>query len=180
MVGRAAINADIIDIREEQTRLDPPTVFGTTRIEARHSVTRVPKITRTPIGIGASGLELGLQSGVSVVIYAIGTAQTPVRHQNILIVAGIHNPPDGQLPLIGQASDDLRILPGPGQPGQQGDGQNGNTGHNHHQLNQCETGSLPVDIINGLEPAWKPAMKSVCVHGVCPGLCFSTQFATTR
>ena len=88
MVGRAAINANIIDIREEQTRLDPPTIFGTTRIEARHSVTRVLKITRTPIGIGPSGLELGLQSGVSVVIYAIGTVKTPVWHQNIMIVVG--------------------------------------------------------------------------------------------
>ena len=34
-----------------------------------------------------------------------------------MIVAGVHNPRDGQLPLIGQASDDLGILPGPGERG---------------------------------------------------------------
>ena len=64
MVGRAAISVDIVDIREEQTCLDPPTVFGTTRIEATASGYRVRRFARTPIGIGPSGLELGLQSGI--------------------------------------------------------------------------------------------------------------------
>ena len=65
--------------------------------------------------------------------------KTPVGHQNIIIVAGVHNPRGGQLPLIGQASDDLGILPRPGERRQQHGREQGKHGKNRQQFDDRET-----------------------------------------
>jgi hypothetical protein len=69
------------------------------------------------------------------------------------MIARIPDPGHRHLSLIGQTSDDLRILTGPGKPRQQRDSQNGNTGENHHQLNQGEAGFLRFHIINRFDSA---------------------------
>ena len=74
MVGRTAINIDVINIGIEQARLYPPTVSGTSSgiLAARQSIQRVLQIARTPIGIRPAGLELGFDAGVSAVLVTPG------------------------------------------------------------------------------------------------------------
>ena len=79
------------------------------------------------------------ESRISTESYASGTVKPPIWCQHITIIVGIHNPRRGQLPLIGQASNDLGILPRPGERRQQHGREQGKHGKNRHQFDDRET-----------------------------------------